>query len=45
MTLAESQGKKAGFLREVVRTLGIGAEVFGGRVEDMAHGVCLMPWH
>ncbi len=31
--LAESQGKKAAFLREAVRTLGIGAAVHSGRAE------------
>jgi 16S rRNA (guanine527-N7)-methyltransferase len=36
VTLAESQGKKASFLREVARELGLGVEVFGGRVETMA---------
>jgi 16S rRNA (guanine527-N7)-methyltransferase len=36
VTLAESQGKKASFLREVVRVLGLNVEVFGGRVETMA---------
>ena len=36
VTLAESQGKKATFLREVVRTLGLKAEVWPGRVEEMA---------
>ena len=36
VTLAESQGKKASFLREVVRSLGVDAEVFAGRVEEMA---------
>ena len=35
VTLAESQGKKASFLREAVRVLGIDAEVYAGRVEDM----------
>lgn len=35
VTLAESQGKKASFLREVVRTLGIDTEVWAGRVEAM----------
>lgn len=35
VTLAESQGKKAAFLREAVRTLGLKAEVWAGRVEDM----------
>jgi 16S rRNA (guanine527-N7)-methyltransferase len=37
VTLAESQGKKAAFLQEVVRTLGLKAEVWAGRVEEMAH--------
>jgi len=36
VTLAESQRKKAAFLREAVRTLGLNAEVFDGRVEDLA---------
>jgi len=35
VTLAESQGKKASFLREAVRTLGLGTEVWAGRVEAM----------
>ncbi len=35
VTLAESQGKKASFLREVVRTLRLGTEVWAGRVEAM----------
>jgi 16S rRNA (guanine527-N7)-methyltransferase len=35
LTLAESQGKKASFLREVVRSLGFAAEVYAGRVEEM----------
>jgi len=35
VTLAESQNKKATFLREVVRTLGLETEVWGGRVEAM----------
>jgi 16S rRNA (guanine527-N7)-methyltransferase len=35
MTLAESQGKKASFLREAVRTLGLKSEVWAGRVEMM----------
>jgi 16S rRNA (guanine527-N7)-methyltransferase len=34
-TLAESQGRKATFLREVVRTLGLTAEVWSGRVEAL----------
>jgi 16S rRNA (guanine527-N7)-methyltransferase len=36
ITLAEAQGKKAAFLREALRTIGVQAEVFGGRVETMA---------
>lgn len=36
VTLAESQSKKAGFLREVVRTLGLPVEVFGGRAETLS---------
>ena len=35
VTLAESQNKKATFLREAVRTLGLKTEVWGARVEDM----------
>jgi 16S rRNA (guanine527-N7)-methyltransferase len=35
VTLAESQGKKAAFLREAVRTLGIRAAVHGGRAEEL----------
>jgi 16S rRNA (guanine527-N7)-methyltransferase len=35
VTLAESQGKKASFLREAVRTLGLHTEVWAGRVEDL----------
>jgi 16S rRNA (guanine527-N7)-methyltransferase len=35
VTLAESQGKKAAFLREVVRTLGLNATVHGGRAEEL----------
>ena len=35
VTLAESQGKKAAFLREAVRSLGAGAEIWPGRVEAM----------
>src|ERR1700722_4281230 len=33
VTLAESQGKKAAFLREAVRTLNLPTEVWPGRVE------------
>jgi 16S rRNA (guanine527-N7)-methyltransferase len=35
VTLAESQGKKAAFLREAIRILGLGAEVWAARVEIM----------
>lgn len=35
VTLAESQGKKAAFLREAVRTLGLKADVWNRRVEQM----------
>jgi 16S rRNA (guanine527-N7)-methyltransferase len=35
VTLAESQGKKASFLREAVRTLALPTEVWGDRVEAM----------
>jgi 16S rRNA (guanine527-N7)-methyltransferase len=35
VTLAESQGKKAAFLREAVRVLGISAKVHSGRAEDL----------
>jgi 16S rRNA (guanine527-N7)-methyltransferase len=35
VTLAESQNKKASFLREVVRTLGLKTEVWANRVESM----------
>ena len=35
VTLAESQGKKAAFLREVARTLNIPIAVHGGRAEDL----------
>jgi len=38
VTLAESQGKKASFLREAVRTLGLSTEVWDGRVEAMPAG-------
>jgi 16S rRNA (guanine527-N7)-methyltransferase len=36
VTLAESQGKKAAFLREAVRTLGIAVEVHAARAESLA---------
>jgi 16S rRNA (guanine527-N7)-methyltransferase len=35
VTLAESQHKKSAFLREAVRVLGLQAEVWAGRVEEM----------
>ena len=35
VTLAESQGKKASFLREVTRSLGLTADVWAARVETM----------
>lgn len=35
ITLAESQGKKASFLREAVRVLELGSEVYAKRVEEM----------
>lgn len=35
VTLAESQNKKASFLREVVRALGLSTEVWPKRIEDM----------
>jgi 16S rRNA (guanine527-N7)-methyltransferase len=35
VTLAEAQGKKASFLQEVSRALGISSEVYSGRVELM----------
>ena len=38
VTLAESQSKKASFLREVVRTLKLPTEVWAGRVEAMPTG-------
>ena len=39
VTLAESQGKKAAFLREVVRVLELETEVWGGRTEDLPKGL------
>lgn len=35
VTLAESQGKKAAFLREAVRVLGLGSQVWAGRAQDL----------
>jgi len=40
VTLAESQLKKATFLREAVRSLSLSTEVFAGRVEEMTPGRC-----
>ena len=40
VTLAESQGKKAAFLHEVVRSLGLPSEVWAGRVEAMPAAKC-----
>jgi 16S rRNA (guanine527-N7)-methyltransferase len=42
VTLAEAQGKKSAFLREVVRTVGTKTEVYDGRVETMPRG---RPFH
>lgn len=42
VTLAEAHGKKAAFLREVVRTIGTKTEVYDGRVETMPPG---RPFH
>jgi 16S rRNA (guanine527-N7)-methyltransferase len=36
--LAEAQGKKTSFLREVVRTIGTRTEVYDGRAETMTQG-------
>lgn len=36
VTLAESQGKKAAFLQEVVRTLAVQATVYAGRAESLS---------
>jgi 16S rRNA (guanine527-N7)-methyltransferase len=38
ITLAESQRKKAAFLQEAVRQLGIGASVYAGRAEALHQG-------
>ncbi len=35
MTLAEAHGKKAAFLQEALRVLGLRGEVYDGRVEAM----------
>jgi 16S rRNA (guanine527-N7)-methyltransferase len=35
VTLAESQNKKAAFLREAIRVLGMGAKVHSGRAEEL----------
>ena len=39
VTLAESQRKKTSFLRETVRYVGLKAEVYDGRVEQMTAGM------
>jgi 16S rRNA (guanine527-N7)-methyltransferase len=36
VTLAESQGKKAAFLQEAVRTLGLSVQIHAGRAETLA---------
>lgn len=36
VTLAESQSKKAAFLREAIRTLNLGVSVYGARAETLA---------
>lgn len=36
VTLAESQGKKAAFLQEAVRTLGLNVQIHAGRAETLA---------
>ncbi len=38
VTLAEAHGKKASFLREVIRALSMPVEVYDARVESMAQG-------
>ena len=40
VTLAESQGKKAAFLREAVRTLGLPSHVLSARVESLPRTKC-----
>jgi 16S rRNA (guanine527-N7)-methyltransferase len=43
VTLAESQGKKAAFLQEAVRVLGISAHVYAGRAETLTqHFDCVV---
>lgn len=37
VTLAESQNKKAAFLQEAVRSLGLRSRVYAGRAEDLEH--------
>ncbi len=39
VTLADSQARKAAFLREVIRKLNLTAEVHGGRVEELKTGL------
>jgi len=36
VVLGESHGKKSSFLREAVRTLGLNAQIFDGRIEAMS---------
>jgi 16S rRNA (guanine527-N7)-methyltransferase len=38
VTLAESQNKKASFLREVIRTIGVSVEVWADRIENLPAG-------
>jgi 16S rRNA (guanine527-N7)-methyltransferase len=40
VTLAESQNKKAAFLMEAVRVLGLGAKVYSGRAEGLKSQFC-----
>jgi 16S rRNA (guanine527-N7)-methyltransferase len=42
VTLAESQNKKAAFLREAVRSLGLKTAVHGGRAESLATFDCVI---
>ncbi len=41
VTLAESQGKKASFLREAARSVGVSTEVYDRRVETIPHGTSI----
>lgn len=40
VTLAESQNKKAAFLQEAVRTLGLRTQVWADRAENLPSGMC-----